>query len=227
MTDRQSTPPWSVSATSSAVVLLAILAAAAYYVGATGLVAVDASQPFRPVAYTVAIPVALFVAAYRLSPRLRQFVLAQDLRTLTMLQLWRVLEFAFLFLYAHDTLPALFAWPAGFGDILIGFTAPLIVARLNRDPNFATSHRFLTFHALGLVDFALAVTAATFASGAYPALYDGALTSAPMETWPLNLFPSFFVPLFIIAHIVVILRVGKLRRRAQGGTAATLKTASR
>ena len=35
--------------------------------------------------------------------------------TLTTLQLWRVIGFAFLALYAFDTLPGLFALPAGWG----------------------------------------------------------------------------------------------------------------
>ena len=118
-----------------------------------------------------------------------------------------------------------FAWPAGFGDILIGFTAPFVVARLARDPAFATSRRFITFHALGLLDFAVAVVAATLASGAYPAVFSGAVTSAPMEVWPLNLFPSFFVPLFIIAHVVVILKVRALRREANGRVGAALQAA--
>ncbi len=129
MTDLHTSHEWSKSTKIVATALIAALAGAAYYVGSTGLVAVDASQPFRPIAFTVIVPVALFFTAYALSSRLRTFVLAQDLRTLTMLQHWRVLGFSFLLLYAHDALPAAFAWPAGFGDILIGFTAPFVVAR--------------------------------------------------------------------------------------------------
>lgn len=225
MTDLHTSHEWSKSTKIVVTALIAALAAAAYYIGSTGLVAVDASLPFRPIAFTVIVPVALFLTAYSLSSRLRTFVLTQDLRTLTMLQHWRVLGFSFLFLYAHDALPAAFAWPAGFGDILIGFTAPFVVAQLARDPTFATSRRFITFHALGLLDFAVAVVAATLASGAYPAVFSGAVTSAPMEVWPLILFPSFFVPLFIIAHVVVILKVRALRREANGRVGAALQAA--
>lgn len=225
MTDLHTPPTWSKSARIVTAALIAALAGAAYYIGSTGLVAVDASQPFRPIAFTVIVPVTLFFAAYGLSSRLRNFVLAQDLRLLTMLQHWRVLGFSFLLLYAHDTLPALFAWPAGFGDILIGFAVPFIVWRLVRDPDFATSRRFVAFHVLGLIDFAAAVIAATLASGAYPTIFNDPLTSAPMEVWPLNLFPSFGVPLFIIAHVVVLLKVRALRREARGHAGATLQAA--
>lgn len=225
MTNLHTAPTWSNSAKIATAALIAALLGAAYYVGSIGLFAVDPSLPFRPIGLAVIVPVALFFGAYGLSSRLRNFVLAQDLRLLTMLQHWRVLGFSFLVLYAHDTLPAAFAWPAGFGDILIGFTAPFIVWRLVRNPDFATSWRFVTFHALGLLDFLVAVIAATLTSGAFPSIFNGTLTSAPMEVWPLNLFPSFGVPLFIIAHVVVILKVRALRREAGSHVGAALQAA--
>lgn len=204
--------PWTPGARSLALGLIGALGVTAYLFGITGMFAVSEAQTFRPIALTAAGPVALFLAAYGLSERFRGFVLAQDLVTLTNLQLWRVLGFTFLMLYAHDVLPALFAWPAGFGDIAIGFAAPFVAARLVNDPAFAASRRFVIFHALGLLDFAVAVAAASLASGAYPALVEDGLTSGPMEVWPLNLFPSFFVPLFIIVHLTVLLKVRALRR---------------
>lgn len=225
MTNQHATTTWRKSTKIITTALIAALAVAAYYVGVTGIFAVDPSLQFRPIGLTVIVPVALFFTAYVLSSRLRNFVLAQDLRTLTMLQHWRVLGFSFLVLYAHDILPAAFAWPAGFGDILVGFTAPFIVTRLARNPAFATSWRFIAFNAFGLFDFAVAVIAATLTSGAYPELFTGALTSGAMEVWPLNLFPSFFVPLFIIAHVVVLLKVRAMRREADAQIGSSLQIA--
>ncbi len=225
MTNQPTAAPWSNSTKLAIAALVGVLAIAAYYVGSTGVAAVDSTQQFRPIGFAVIVPVALFFIAYALSSRLRSFVLAQDLRTLTLLQHWRVLGFTFLVLYAHDIFPAAFAWPAGFGDILVGFTAPFIVTRLARNPAFATSWRFIAYHLFGLLDFAVAVTAATLTSGAYPSVFAGPLTSAAMEVWPLNLFPSFFVPLFIILHVVVLLKVRALRREATNPAAAELQAA--
>lgn len=42
------------------------------------------------------------------------------------LQLYRILAFSFLILYAQKYLPAEFALPAGIGDIVIGVTAPFV-----------------------------------------------------------------------------------------------------
>ena len=49
-------------------------------------------------------------------------------------------------------------------------------------------------------------------SGSIPSLISGTVTSGPMEIWPLNLFPSFGVPIFIILHLTVLFQVMKMRR---------------
>jgi hypothetical protein len=159
------------------------------------------------------------------SARFRRFVLAQDMRTLTMMQLWRVIGFAFLALYAFGALPGLFAWPAGLGDVAIGLAAVVIVARMDRDPEFATSPGFVRFHLLGLFDFAVAIVTAGLSAGAFPGLIPGGITSAPLDVWPLNLFPSFLVPAFIIVHLTVLAKVRDLRRAAADPKAATLRAA--
>ncbi len=225
MTSTQTPTRWSASAKATTVTVLALWAGFAYLVGSTGFVTAPDTQAFRPVVLTAVVPVAIFAVAYGLSARLRRFVHALDIQALTSLQHWRVIGFAFLLLYAFDVLPALFAWAAGVGDVLIGLAAPRVVARLARDPLFARSRRFVTYHALGLLDFAVAVATASLASGAFPSLVSGPVTSAPMEVWPLILFPSFIVPIFIILHLVVFLQMRALRRTADHPTRAAWQAA--
>jgi len=172
---------------------------------------------FRPVLLSVVVPIAVFLGLYAASPAFRGFVMSQDIRFLTMLQGWRVVGFAFLPLYAFDVLPGLFAWPAGLGDVAMGLTAPLVVLALMRRPEFARSGRFIVWNLLGLFDFVGAAVTSTLASGAFPALSAGPITSAPLEYWPLILFPSFIVPLFVFMHLSVLFQVRALRARA-GGT---------
>lgn len=209
----RSVASWSLSARAGLVALLTVWIGGVFVLGESGVLTTAPAQAFRPILITVAVPIALFLALYAGSPRLRRFVLTQDLAALTMLQHWRVLGFAFLMLYAHDVLPALFAWPAGFGDIAIGFATPLVVLALARHPDFATSRRFVVFNLFGLLDFAAAAATASLASGAFPALLSGPVTSAPMEAWPLMLFPAFFVPVFAILHLSVLVQVAAKRRR--------------
>ena len=225
MTSTTAPNGWSATTKVVAAAVLAVWAGAAYLAGTTGILTAPADEVFRPVVLSAVIPVAIFFTIYALSGRFRGFVLAHDIRSLTILQHWRVIGFGFLLLYAHNILPGLFAWPAGVGDVLVGLSVPLVMARLARDPAFATSRSFVTFHVMGLLDFAIAVATAMLASGAFPELVAGPITSAPMEVWPLNLFPSFGVPIFIILHAVVLLKVRALRQAAQTQAGAAWQTA--
>ncbi len=203
---------WSVSAKTRMGALLALWFALAALIGVTGAVAVGPDTLYRPIALTMVVPVLAFVALYLGSARFRDFVLGRDLRFVALLQAWRVVGFAFLPLYYFGVLPGVFAWPAGVGDVLVGLSAPWVVFTLLRDPAFATSRAFVAWNVLGLADFVVAGAAATVASGAIPALVAGGVTSAPMEMWPLMLFPSFVVPLFAIAHLTALFQVRALRR---------------
>jgi len=195
--------------------LVLIWFAAACGIGVGRLLVNDPVSLFPPVAVTAVLPVAVFLALYTLSVRFRAFILAQNIRTLTMLHHWRVIGFAFLPLYAFGVLPGLFAWPAGMGDIAIGLVTPLVIARIGRDPAWATSAGMVRFHLLGLLDFAFAFAAAGLAAGALPALIVDGVTSAPLDVWPLNLFPSFIVPIFVILHLSVLLKIRHLRQALQ------------
>lgn len=214
-TSAQETTPWTPRAKALTVGILAVWAGLAAVIGVTGIASSAPGAVFQPIAVTAFVPVLLFLLAYLVSPRFKAFVLAQDIARLTTFQHWRVVGFSFLLLYAHGVLPGAFAWPAGVGDVLIGLAAPLVMARIAADRHFIFSRRFAAYHLLGLLDFAVAVTAAALASGAFPAIQAGPLTSAPMEVWPLNIIPSFFVPVFIILHLSVFLKLAALRRAAR------------
>lgn len=207
-------PLWSPALKAGLAVLLLLWFAAAAFIGTEQLLVNRSGGFLPPIAITAVLPVVLFLALYGLSARFRGFMLAQDLRTLTLLQMWRVIGFTFLPLLAIGALPGLFAWPAGLGDVAVGLGAVYVVARLDRDADYAASAGFLRFHLLGLLDFAVAVGTAGLAAGAFPALIPGGVTSAPMDVWPLNLFPSFGVPIFIILHLTVLFKVRQLRRTA-------------
>ena len=223
MKTHQEPPVWSAAHKAGLAGLLLVQFAAATVIGTGGLLTNDHNSVMAPIAVTAFIPVALFLAAYGLSARFRRFVLAQDMATLTMMQLWRVIGFTFLPLYAFGALPGLFAWPAGLGDVAIGVAAVVVVRRMTRAPDYATSPGFVRFHLLGLLDFAVAIATAGLAAGAFPALIPNGVTSAAMDVWPLNLFPSFGVPAFIIMHLTVLLKVRELRRHATAGFAGRLE----
>ncbi len=180
---------------------------AAHYAGL--LRAPPGSLPI-PFAIAVAIPLAIFFAAYRAIPRFRAAVLGVDIGLVTSFQAWRVAGFVFLPLLAFGHLPGLFAWPAGLGDVAVGLAAPLVVWRVVKDASFATTGAFATFHWLGILDVVVALGTFTFASGFIPGLTNP--TTAAIAEMPLSLIPGFLVPAFAILHAVALLKARALRR---------------
>lgn len=224
MITTKQTALWNTNRKLILAVLLAIQFVVTYAIGTSGLLANSQFIMIPPIALTVLIPVALFFTIYAVSEGFRNFVLAQDIRTLTRLHHWRVVGFAFLALYAFNQLPALFALPAGLGDVAIGLSAAFIVSKMESDPDYIFSDGFRRFHLFGLLDFTVALGTAALSSGAFPALISNGLTSSALDVWPLNLFPGFIVPCFIILQLSALLKVRHLRQ--QHSTTAGLVLAS-
>lgn len=214
MITSEQTTQWTAGQKIAVGVVVLAQFAAAYVIGTGRWLVHDGVSAIPPIAFSAIVPVSLFLAAYVLVPAFRGFVMAQDLRFLTTMQIWRVVGFAFLPIYAFGLLPGLFAWPAGVGDVAVGIAAFLVVARLNRESDYVRARGFLWFNLAGLADFAIAVGTAALSTGVYPQLVAGGVTSAPLDVWPLNIFPSFFVPLFMIMHLAVLLKLRALRKQA-------------
>ena len=219
MVETDTSKVWTAGKLVALFMLLIVWFAAAFVIGDQALLTNANGSLMPPIAITALVPVAVFLGLYASFSRFRGFVLAQDIETLTMLQLWRVIGFVFLMLYAYGVLPGLFALPAGIGDVAVGLAAPFVVLHLRRDPAYAASSGLVRFQYLGLLDFAVAIVTAGLSAGAFASLTPGGITSAPMDVWPLNLFPSFVVPIFIILHLTVLLQARELRR--QEATPAT------
>jgi len=190
--------------------LVASLGLAGAFVAAPG-------TPPLPIAIGVAAPLVLFFAWLRLSQSFREFVLSLDLRLIAGMQAWRWAGLGFLSLYAHNVLPAVFAFPAGLGDMAIGVTAPWIMLALVRQPGFAARGAFIRWNILGILDLAIAVSIgalnATFTTGA-----PGEISTAPMATLPLLLIPAFLVPFFLMLHTAALMQSRQLiRSQARSG----------
>jgi hypothetical protein len=142
-------------------------------------------------------PIVIFLLWFASSAGLRKFVLSIDPRTLTAMQSWRIAGFVFLVLAAFGLLPAMFAEPAGWGDMFIGATA-LLAARKLANPGHRTG--FIAWQLLGVADLVTAVATGTLAGLLYP---HGIPTSA-MTVLPMSMIPAFAVPLFLIFHIICI-----------------------
>lgn len=194
---------------SSRLVLAIVLAtwfAAAGYAADSGLLQNPPGQPPLPLMVAAGVPLLIYFLLYRASASFRAYVLAADIRLITILQAWRVAGVMFLGLYAYDVLPGLFALPAGIGDLAVGITAPVVAMLLLTRPDYAASRAFVVWNWLGIFDFIVAFTAGTLAAGVVPGLV-GEITSAPLTVWPLGMVPGFLVPLFAMLHITALLQI--------------------
>jgi len=193
-------------------VILALWFGLVFLLAARGGFAGPPGSPPLPVFFGFAIPLAAFFAAYFGSAAFRAFVLATDLRLVSAIQAWRWAGSGFLLLYAQGVLPALFAFPAGLGDMAVGATAPWIVLGLVRHPSFATSWRYVIWNILGITDLVVAVSMGAISSGFLHGL-TGNVTTGPMAQLPLVFVPAYFVPVFIMLHFTAL---SQARRLAHG-----------
>jgi hypothetical protein len=181
-----------------------------------GAVGAFVSRPGTPplqIAIGAGAPLLLFFAWLRLSQSFRDFILSLDLRLIAGIQAWRWAGLGFLSLYAYNVLPAIFALPAGLGDMAIGFTAPWIILALVRRPGFAASAAFIRWNVLGILDLVVALTigtlSATLTTGA-----PGEISTAPMATLPLLLIPAFLVPVFLMLHTAALMQSRQIIRES-------------
>jgi hypothetical protein len=120
---------------------------------------------------------------------------------------------AFLLIMVLGHLPALFALPAGLGDVAAGIAAPLVARKLAQGTGRRTA---LWFNAFGLTDLIVALTlGAVVAYQLIPITPSG----APISELPLAVIPTVGVPLLLAVHITSVTALVRPRRTPQPATA--------
>jgi len=157
----------------------------------------DANRIGLGVAIAAVAPILVFSLWFAGSKGFRQFALSLNPQLLTLVQSWRIVGFTFVLLEARGVLPAIFALPAGYGDMAIGATATLVAWKL-ANPSYRNS--FIIWQVLGIMDLVTAVSLGTTAGLLSPS----GPSMAAMTVLPLSLVPTFLVPLFFIFHAICI-----------------------
>ena len=157
----------------------------------------DPDVPPLAMGLAVLVPLVVFLVWFATSAGFRQFALSLNPGVLTFVQSWRIAGLAFLALYTVGLLPGVFALPAGWGDIVIGVTAPLAALKL---ANFNRRRSFILWQILGILDLVTAVTVGTTARWISP----NEVGTALMTVLPLSLIPTFAVPLLMMLHVICI-----------------------
>lgn len=194
---RRPTPP--VGAILLAWLALAIAA------GAAGLVE---RSPLPVPALVVGLTAALLFALWRSEP-LRDWVWERGPVPLVGFHLVRFVGVAFLVLSARGELPASWALPTGWGDIVVAVAAVPLLLLAAPFRTVRQRRALLAWNVLGLGDMLLVVAGAIRLFVADPAAV------GVMQRLPMSLLPTFVVPLVLASHVMLF--VWLRRTRPSGG----------
>jgi hypothetical protein len=182
--------------------LLAAWLAADLAIGGAGGFLGRTSDAVPAIADGVLIPIFVGVLLTRI-PAVRDVLAApRVLALLTLANIGRILGIMFITLYLQNLLPGHFALPAGIGDVIIGLAAPFVAYTLWKRP--ARRRPAIIFHALGLLDLAMAITLGVISAPGTLQIFTGEPNTLPMTVLPEVLVPTFLVPLFVIIHITAL-----------------------
>ena len=117
------------------------------------------------------------------------------------IQLFRLLGIIFLWMYAAGSLPAAFALPAGYGDILIGLTAPIVAylyfKKISQAKKLATLWNYV-----GILDLVIAMIMGPITAPTLVQLLSFDAPNAAIISYPLVTVPTFAVPFSFVLHLV-------------------------
>jgi hypothetical protein len=96
-------------------------------------------------------------------------------------------------------MPALWALPAGIGDVIVGATAPWIARHVDTPEG---KRRAILFNLCGMADLVVAVGLGVMTSPGPAHVFHTSPTSEFATEFPFALVPTFLVPLAFVLHVV-------------------------
>ncbi|MBI4010567.1 MAG: hypothetical protein HY361_05300 [Candidatus Aenigmarchaeota archaeon] len=116
------------------------------------------------------------------------------------IQTYRIAGYSFLTLYSMGLLPGEFALPSGYGDMIVGFTAPLVAYLFFLKKSYSKMLA-IAWNIIGILDLVVAVVIGILA---YPIPFQVLSTEVSTELlalFPLVMIPAFAVPLAALLHL--------------------------
>lgn len=121
-------------------------------------------------------------------------------------QTYRLLGVNFLTLERAGVLPATFAFPAGYGDILIGVTAPFVAYAYFKKKSFAKTLAIL-WNYIGILDLVIALGIGTLGFPRPLQVLSLTPSTEPFSLYPLALIPLFAVPISLMIHLISLKKI--------------------
>ena len=116
------------------------------------------------------------------------------------IQFYRLLGIVFLILHAQGLLPAEFALPAGYGDIIVGMLALPVASWYFAQKPFARELT-IVWNGIGIADLGIPITTGFFTSPSTVQLLAYTTLNELITEYPLVMVPVFAVPLAMLLHI--------------------------
>lgn len=126
------------------------------------------------------------------------------------LQVFRCIGGLFLLEMATGNIPGIFAYPAGFGDILVSLVALGVLIGYGKSARIPKAALFLVF-GLGVADFLSAFFFGIFSSEGPQQLFYPAVANN-VVLFPTGMIPLYLVPYAIFFHFLSILNYSKFER---------------
>jgi len=157
------------------------------------------------------IPIAGFTLAYVYNARVRSVVDRVPLWLITIAHVWRFVGLGFVIGALIQVLPPQFGYPEGLGDVVAAlFCLPLAFAiRRGRRSN-GLRRAYIAWNIFGLIDLLSAISLGILYSPSSFGVLRTDISTELMTTFPVNLIPTFFLPLFILFHMLSLKRSREL-----------------
>jgi len=178
------------------------------------------SQRIPWIALGIGAPIVVGFVAFFLSPQVRRIVDSIPQAWLLAIHVPRLVGATFLVLLAEHRLPAVFARPAGWGDVLIGLAA-LPVAAAYVAGRSGSRRLAVAFNLLGLADFVGAIGTGFLASPSPFRLFFSQPSTSLLTVLPLVLIPTFLVPFLTLVHAAslrALLVAGRVPEHSTAGS---------
>jgi len=178
----------------------------AFVLGSAGVFQATPSRVFPALGLGIALLILAGAWLLYRSSALSAVIAAISLPWLVGVQLYRVVGFNFLVLYALGRLPGEFAIPAGAGDVAVGLAAPVVGYLFYKGARWSCL-AVLSWNVAGILDLVVAVATGFLSS---PGPFQVLALETPNElitAFPLVLVPVFAVPLSILLHLAALKRL--------------------
>jgi hypothetical protein len=194
---RARTTPASSRAAILTALTLAAWALSVSVLGVRGTFRQPDGETIPPIAVALAVALGGIALALRASASLRSLFTNQQ--HVIRLNVWRLEGVVFLVLMLAGQMPALWALPAGIGDIVVAASAFWVAGQLTRPSGRRTA---IAFNVVGLADLVVAVALGIATSPGPLQGFHTTPTSELLAHFPLVLVATFLVPLAIALHVI-------------------------